>query len=91
MKPTIIFLLILVAIFSLTLVASAANGGYGLSWFTIDGGSGESTGGDYSMSGTIGQPDANLLTGGDYTLSGGFWGGGKLATTYITNLPLIQR
>src|SRR5207249_7170371 len=37
---------------------------------------GTSTGGVYSLSGTIGQPDAGGLsqtTGGSYTLAGGFW------------------
>lgn len=31
---------------------------YSIDWFTIDGGGGTSTGGVYSVSGTIGQPDA---------------------------------
>ena len=31
---------------------------YSIDWFTIDGGGGTSTGGVYSLSGTIGQPDA---------------------------------
>jgi len=44
-----------------------------LTWFPIDGGGGTSTGGEYSLSGTIGQPDAGILTGGDYRLNGGFW------------------
>ncbi len=51
---------------------------YDLSWYTVDGG-GEmfTTGGDFELSGTIGQPDANVLvmTGGDFELSGGFWPG----------------
>src|SRR5262245_53076464 len=46
---------------------------YNLSWFTIDGGGGASTGGAYAISGTIGQPDAGKATGGNYTLEGGFW------------------
>jgi hypothetical protein len=46
---------------------------YDLSWFAIDGGGGTSSGGIYSVSGTIGQPDAGVLSGGDYTLVGGFW------------------
>jgi len=53
-------------------VASAQN--YAIDWFTIDGGGGTSTGGVYSVSGTIGQPDAGLHSGGSYTLVGGFWG-----------------
>jgi hypothetical protein len=47
---------------------------YSIDWFTIDGGGGTSTGGVYSVSGTIGQPDAGVLSGGSYTLVGGFWG-----------------
>src|SRR6266571_8710267 len=47
---------------------------YAIDWFTIAGGGGTSTGGVYSVSGTIGQPDAGVLTGGNYTLTGGFWG-----------------
>lgn len=52
-----------------------AGDGYDLSWHTIDGG-GEmgSSGGDFELSGTIGQPDAGpTLTGGGYSLTGGFW------------------
>lgn len=46
---------------------------YSIDWFTIDGGGGTSSGGSYTLSGTIGQPDAGRLTGGSYTLDGGFW------------------
>lgn len=51
---------------------------YDLSWNTIDGGGGmNSTGGGFSLSGTIGQPDASSfstpMTGGGFTLVGGFW------------------
>ncbi len=47
---------------------------YSIDWSTIDGGGGQSTGGVYTVSGTIGQPDAGTMSGGTYTLSGGFWG-----------------
>jgi hypothetical protein len=47
---------------------------YKIDWFTFDGGGGTSTGGVYSVSGTIGQPEAGTLTGGPYQLTGGFWG-----------------
>lgn len=47
---------------------------YSIDGFTIDGGGGTSTGGVYSVSGTIGQPDAGApMTGGQYSLTGGFW------------------
>ncbi|MBI5386534.1 MAG: hypothetical protein HZA90_17835 [Verrucomicrobia bacterium] len=47
---------------------------YSVDWFTIDDGGGASTGGVYSLSGTIGQPDAGTMSGGNFTLEGGFWG-----------------
>ncbi len=47
---------------------------YAIDWFTIDGGGGVSTGGVYTVSGTIGQPDAGQMSGGNYTVNGGFWG-----------------
>ena len=31
------------------------------------------TGGDFELSGTIGQPDAGYMSGGDFELTGGFW------------------
>jgi hypothetical protein len=51
---------------------------YELSWYTIDGGGGRSTGGSFVLTGTIGQPDAAYSTGGGYELLGGFWTGGPL-------------
>jgi hypothetical protein len=45
-----------------------------IEWYTIDGGGGTSTGGVYTVSGSVGQSDAGTLSGGNYTLSGGFWG-----------------
>ena len=67
-------------------------GGYDLTWSTVDGGGATfSTGGDYTLGGTIGQPDAGLLTGGDYTLGGGFWGGGAAAAEYRIYLPVVVR
>ena len=47
---------------------------YSIDWFTIDGGGGTSTGGVYTVSGTIGQPDAGHMSGGNFTIDGGFWG-----------------
>lgn len=48
---------------------------YTIDWYTIDGGGGNSTGGVYSVSGTLGQPDASTtpMTGGPYSVTGGFW------------------
>ena len=42
--------------------------------WTVDcGGVVNATGGDYELSGTIGQPDPGIASGGGLTLSGGFW------------------
>jgi hypothetical protein len=51
-----------------------AQGQYSIDWSSINGGGGTSTGGVYSVSGTIGQPDAGRMSGGNFTLDGGFWG-----------------
>ena len=56
---------------------------FSISWYTIDGGGGTSSGGPYELSGTIGLPDADYLDSGDYELLGGFWVGGPLC---IVNL-----
>jgi hypothetical protein len=75
--------------------ALAQSGGpYDLTWSTIDaGGHTFSRGGDYTLGGTIGQPDAGLLTGGDFTLGGGFWAGGALSPTEVHEiyLPVVLR
>lgn len=63
---------------------------YQLFWTTVDSGgpdpSDAGSGGDYTLSGTIGQPDARNqpepMTGGSYTLTGGFW--------VIPECPAIQ-
>jgi hypothetical protein len=62
-------------ILSLALLAgvSTAFGQYSIDWYTMDGGGGTSTGGPYSISGTIGQPDAGTLSGGAFVMQGGFW------------------
>ena len=49
--------------------------GYRLEWWTVDNGGGTSAGTGYTLSGTLGQPDAGAMSGGSYRLEGGFWGG----------------
>ena len=54
------------------LSTSAQN--YSIDWYKISGGGGTSANGQYSLSGTIGQPDASgAMTGGRYSVTGGFW------------------
>ena len=69
---------ILVALVVSGLIISSSWGQYELSWYTIDGGGGRSSGGSYELIGTIGQPDAAWSSGGSYELLGGFWPGGPL-------------
>ena len=63
-------------------------GQYSLDWSTIDGGGGTSTGGVYSVTGTIGQPDAGTMSGGNFTLEGGFWG--LIAAVQTPGAPLLS-
>ena len=69
-----------------------SGGGYDLSWSAVAGGGGTlSTGGTYSVDGTVGQPEAGLLKGGDFTVGGGFLPGGEVASEYWIYLPLVVR
>jgi hypothetical protein len=61
---------------------------FAIDWFTIDGGGGTSTGGVYSVSGTIGQPDAGTMSGGTYSLVGGFWG--IVSAVQTAGAPLLS-
>jgi len=60
---------------------------YSIDWHTVDGGGGVSTGGVYTVSGTIGQPDAGTMSGGPFTLTGGFWG--IIAAVQTPGAPLL--
>jgi hypothetical protein len=56
--------------------AGIAADDFTLDWWTTDGGGDMwTTGGDFELSGTVGQPDANtvVVAGGDFELTGGFW------------------
>lgn len=88
----------LVGLALLLLLASISvaqsGGGYDMSWNTVDGGGAtHNTGGDYTLAGTAGQPDAGVLAAGEYTLGGGFWRGGALPAVeeHDVYLPLILR
>jgi len=92
MKPKWIFSLLLLVLAGglLGVVGASAQGGYTLDWWTVDGGGAIfSTGGAYTLGGTVGQVDAGVLSAGAYTLVGGFWGG-RLAQ-YRLHLPLVLR
>ena len=62
-------------VFSAIALAQQSGGDFEITSSTIDNGGGISVGGEYSLTGTIGQPDANPQTssGGQFSLAGGFW------------------
>ncbi|MFO0830732.1 MAG: hypothetical protein U0637_02700 [Phycisphaerales bacterium] len=49
-------------------------------WSTVDCGGGTMAGGVYTVSATIGQPDAGFMSGGVFEVTGGFWVGGAAPT-----------
>jgi len=61
---------------------------YDISWHAIAGGGGSSTGGVYTVTGTIGQPAADHMAGGNYSLDGGFWG--LFAVVQTPGAPLLS-
>jgi hypothetical protein len=64
--------------------AAPASAQLAVSRFTIDGGgTTRSTGGPFTLGGTVGQPDAGRLSGGSFTLNGGFWSGGGMVVTAV--------
>ena len=72
--PTVLIVVLIL----LSTVMSVSGADYELTWSTIDGGGGQSSGGPYELMVTIGQPDAAAMSGGDYELLGGFLPGGPL-------------
>ena len=82
----IFFAPVLMLIITSAVLAQSGNG-FDLGWATVDGGGGTSTGGAYTLQGTIGQPDAAALLGGSYTVQGGFWGDVEAPTPTATPTP----
>jgi hypothetical protein len=77
------------AVLGLVMIALGAHAqSYSVDWYSIDGGGGTSTGGVYSVTGTIGQPDAGHMSGGNYSLEGGFWG--IIAAVQTPGAPLLS-
>ncbi|MEO6060600.1 MAG: hypothetical protein ABIQ99_01525 [Thermoflexales bacterium] len=96
MKRILILTAIMASVLGVSLVAghqtasAQTGGGYDLTWNSIDGGGATfSTGGGYSLGGTIGQADAGATSGGSYSLSGGFWAG--VPASYNAFVPIALR
>ncbi len=79
----LLFLIILGLIF---LINSTNVLSYEINWFSIDNGGGYSisSGNEFSVNGTIGQPDTSIQSGGIYSLTGGFWSYQDSATPQLT-------
>jgi hypothetical protein len=87
---TLVALALVTLALALALPALAQSGDYAIDWYSVDGGGGTSSGGSFTLSGAIGQPEAGVMAGGAFTLTGGFWS--DLAAGNVkVYLPLIQR
>ena len=81
---------LLIAFLLVPSVAALAQS-YTIDWSKIAGGGGTSTGGVYSVSGTIGQPDASgAMSGGNYSLTGGFWAAYAVQTPGAPYLSVLR-
>ena len=78
----------LALLFTLLLPALGFAQPYSIDWYKVAGGGGTSTGGVYTVSGTIGQHDAGgPMTGGNFSLTGGFW---ALYAVQTTGAPVLS-
>lgn len=82
-----------IAIGILLLVAAvsfASAQSYSIDWHKVAGGGGTSTNGQYSLSGTIGQPDASAtpMAGGNFSVTGGYWS--LLSVVQTPGAPLLS-
>lgn len=79
---------ILGILFTVVLATASRAQTYSIDWHKIAGGGGTSTGGVYSVSGTIGQPDASsAMNGGNFSVSGGFW---SLSVVQTVGAPALR-
>ena len=64
-------------------LAQSSGGNFEITKSTIDSGGGISSGGNFTLTGSIGQPDANrqISTGGGFALAGGFWASASVIDT----------
>lgn len=61
---------------------------YQITSSSVGGGGGQSTGGAYVVTGSVGQPGAGLQSGGVYTLAGGFWS--LVAAVQVEGAPALR-
>ena len=59
--------------FIFLLFATSCFGDLSIKWHTVDGGGLQSKGGNFVITGTIGQPDAGYIAGNSLNIEGGYW------------------
>jgi hypothetical protein len=99
-RPTCALMRLLYFSFLLSAFSFRAPGqSYTIDWYKIAGGGGPLSGGNYSLNGTIGQPDASgAMSGGQYSVTGGFWslyavqtpGAPLLTIAYLGNQAIVS-
>ena len=88
MRRLMLVVLIGLLLVVVSTVLAQSGSGYDLTWNTVDGGGDTSTGGGYTLIGTMGQSDAGAaMNGHGLTLNGGFWI--SEASQYRVHLPLV--
>jgi hypothetical protein len=87
-KTWIVFSILAVLICLAALPVMAAQS-QSVEWYVIGGGGGSTTNGDYTLSGTIGQPVIGRNSNAELDLCSGFWC--KVSDLYKAMLPLILR
>jgi len=75
----------------LLLFGTVGYGDYRIVWHTIDGGGGTISGGAYTLTNTIGQPDAGFSAAGKYEVLGGFWAGGPACFVTLEDFAHFAR
>jgi hypothetical protein len=79
-------------LFGLLMAGAGLAQEYSIAWHKVAGGGGTSSGTNgasvYSVSGTIGQPDASgAMSGGSYAVTGGFWS--LISVVQTAGLPYL--
>lgn len=89
-KITLAALLVLLLSLAIVVVVAAQTGeGFDLSWNVIGAGGGKSSGGDYSLEGTLGQTAVDTTSGSGRALTQGFWQ--EFLSTIYNMLPFTVK